>query len=387
MNSVCKTLVMTCDPDMAQRVTGTLGKSPAFSTNGTCRSVAELAAALQRTEAPAAVVDIDPATRGVLAELEKLSARFPRTRFVVLSDESSQDLLLAAMQAGARHLLRKDAVEQDLADVLGRLIQSDAAETPRGAIVTVLSASGGCGATTLAVNLAWELYERSGEATLLVDLDTAYGGAGACLGLEGTYGTADVLARNDGIDPELIASTSVQWHENLSVLLSPAGTDFSTSRAVDWSRMDMAMEACAVGNRFTVIDAPRVEMDQAACLAGHSLAVLLVFQLNVKDIRIASKAVAALIERGISGERIVPLANRFETRHNMVRLADAQRALGSVRVSTLRNEFRSAIRGLNFGQPLSQAAPRSHLRRDFQDLAGELHRQSEQVRLATARQS
>jgi Flp pilus assembly CpaE family ATPase len=51
-----------------------------------------------------------------------------------------------------------------------------------------------------------------------------------------------------------------------------------------------------------------------------------------------------------------------------VTLRDAQTALGGIEARTIRNDFKGAIRAVNFGQALAEAAPRSKIRRDLQNL-------------------
>ena len=67
----------------------------------------------------------------------------------------------------------------------------------RGSAVTILSAGGGCGATTLAVNLAAELgaIDPSSDPPLVVDLDYHYGAVSTYLAVQGDYGVLDLLNR------------------------------------------------------------------------------------------------------------------------------------------------------------------------------------------------
>ena len=53
----------------------------------------------------------------------------------------------------------------------------------------------------------------------------------------------------------------------------------------------------------------------------------------------------------------------------MITLEETRKALRDITVETARNDYRSAILSLNYGQPLAKAAPRSLLRRDIQRLA------------------
>ena len=43
-----------------------------------------------------------------------------------------------------------------------------------GNVITVLQASGGCGATTVAINLANELRLKTSEPVLTIDLDSSF---------------------------------------------------------------------------------------------------------------------------------------------------------------------------------------------------------------------
>ncbi len=77
------------------------------------------------------------------------------TWFIVLSKEFDERRVLHAMQAGARHFLRKDAIATELSPVLERLLAHGPQTAARlGTILSVFSCSGGCGATTAVVNLA-----------------------------------------------------------------------------------------------------------------------------------------------------------------------------------------------------------------------------------------
>jgi Flp pilus assembly CpaE family ATPase len=102
-----------------------------------------------------------------------------------------------------------------------------------------------------------------------------------------------------------------------------------------------------------------------------SARVLLVFQLNVKDLRIARSMLDALDERGVSRSNITGIANRFAKRP-AISIDDAAKVLDGIEVKVVRNDYASALEGLNYGKTLSQVAPRSPLRKDVQDLAASI---------------
>ena len=121
---------------------------------------------LEGSEISAGIVDIDPNPTEVLGELEAMISANPQLCTIVVSENITQELILAAMQAGARHFLQKGSVHKELSGVMGRLLTHSSAKRKTGSILTVFSASGGCGATTVALNLASELRIKASKPVL-----------------------------------------------------------------------------------------------------------------------------------------------------------------------------------------------------------------------------
>jgi pilus assembly protein CpaE len=368
--------VVSADHAIVQQIGNTVDTCEHLSSAGTFRTLEELAVELDRHGATAVIVDIDAHPEDMLADLEPIVGRYGGTRFVVVATEQRTDWMLEAMQAGARHFLPKSAVSADLRGVLDRLVPlsvTDNGFDPRG-VVTVLSAGGGTGSTTVAVNLAQELHELSSVPTLLVDLDCRHGGAAGYLGATHQYGIADILADADRIDAHLVRSTAIAVRDHLHMLVSPATVNMDRPQELDWSHLRSAIRSIRQAYAYTVIDAPHMGMDAAADLAKSSAVTFLVFQMNVDDIRIARAMLTALVERGASPDRILPLANRCRPRRDMITVAEAKKSLDIERMSMLSNDYKHAVASLNYGQTLAQIAPRSSLRREIKQLAALVRR-------------
>ena len=169
-------VVVTQEPQTARAVSAAAESADQIPSPSICRDLEELVQNLERAPASAVVIDIDPWADQLLHDLDPIISRFSATTFIVLAKEQRSEWVLQAMRVGARHLVPKDRVSSDLPEVLRRLSQKMAsANGSFGSVVTVLSAGGGCGATTLAINLAHELHLLSSEPSLLIDMDCAYG--------------------------------------------------------------------------------------------------------------------------------------------------------------------------------------------------------------------
>jgi pilus assembly protein CpaE len=368
-----KILLVTQEDQINRSVSIALEAGRVYITNGQCKSLDEAASNLEFKPAPVVLVDIDPKPEAMLAELAPLAARFRRTHFVVLASEMRGDLVLSAMRAGARNYVLKRSLVTDLSDVLNALGRDSSVPAERlGSLITVLSAGGGCGATTLAIGLADILARGEGEASIIVDMDVFQGAVGSYLGLESPYGFADVLKHSGRVDRQLVLSTSVAHGDTLRVLLSPATANFAAPAALELRNLERVLQVCRQAAPFTVFDAPRTQMEVAATLCRQSLLTLVVLQQNVKDIRTARTILLGLADRGVPWSSMLPVVNRWRQRTPMVSFQDTQKALGVSAVARVINDFKSALRSMNYGQPVAQAAPGSKLGRHLRELAAEV---------------
>jgi pilus assembly protein CpaE len=365
--------IVTEDPSVAELVGDVVDSSASAAERWVCRDLDQVGAELERRPAAAVVVDIDAAPARMLAGLEPLVERFPGTKFIAVASEQRDEWMHQAMHAGARGFLLKHTMVSTLPGVLDRLVPaaSDNGALPRS-IVTVLSAGGGCGATTLAINLAHELRQLSGAPALLIDLDICYGSLATYLGVSAEHGIADVLAYGDRIDAHLVESTAVAYKDQLHVLISPASREAGWSCALDLSHLDRALRAARQAFVHTVIDAPRVPRNVAVQLAKASAITLLVLETKVGDVRTAQAQLAALSGAGIAPQRLLPVVSRYRGRRCGISLNEVRRALGVERLGCLSDDYRKAVASINVGRTLAEASPRSTLRRDIQKLAREI---------------
>ena len=103
----------------------------------------------------------------------------------------------------------------------------------QGRVLTFSQATGGAGATTLAVNVAHALARSQRQAKVcLIDLDLQFGAAALQLDLDPTTGLFDIAQARQSFDPALFLSSLVEHRSGLRVL--PARAHRSRSRR--WSR-------------------------------------------------------------------------------------------------------------------------------------------------------
>ncbi len=171
----------------------------------------------------------------VLQALREIAARRPGTALLLLSEEYSPEVFAAAMDAGARGVLRHPTSHEELearltsaaewVQQMRRHLVADGADadlTGRGRLVTVHGAKGGVGTTTLAVHLAHDAVTRvPGRSVCLVDLNLDNGDIADFLGIEHRLDVSDLAKVADDLSAQTVGSAVHRSPSGLAVVLGP----------------------------------------------------------------------------------------------------------------------------------------------------------------------
>lgn len=154
--------------------------------------------------------------------------RRPSVGVVLLRQQVDVDLLTRSLRSGVREVVTAgqyaelaEACERSRA--LSRSASAPPAEESagKGQVITVFSAKGGCGKTTLAVNLALALADGGARSVCLVDLDLAFGDVAINLQLDPNRTITNGLSMVGRMDETGATSLLTPYLDGLSVLLAP----------------------------------------------------------------------------------------------------------------------------------------------------------------------
>lgn len=128
---------------------------------------------------------------------------------------------------GIHHYLLKPLTEEALQNaVTAAPERSDADKAEKqGKLLAVIGTRGGCGASTLALNLAAGIAEKHNTPTALLDLEPQWGTISLMLDLEPGRGLRDALAKPDRIDTLFMERVMLKYSENFSILSSEEPLD------------------------------------------------------------------------------------------------------------------------------------------------------------------
>jgi pilus assembly protein CpaE len=217
--------------------------------------------------------------------------------------------IVASMRAGAGEYLDESAGSDALLEALTRF-SSNRTRTRGGAgkarIFTFLSAKGGAGATTAAVNTAVALQQSHGNVVLV---DFAHvGHAQLHLNLRPSFGVPDALENLHRLDASLLDGLMTTSKDGLHLLAGPQQPYPSVPTPAELARL---FDLLVNHYRYVVVDASSRHDSTTRLLSDLSNAVLMVAQTDVVSLWSASR-IHTFLEEGAGRNRLRIVLNRYK---------------------------------------------------------------------------
>ncbi len=315
-------------------------------------TVDSMAAVYDRLQADAEVdlvvvgPDVEAGLALDLAAAQRVSR--PTLGIVLLRRRVHSAILRDAMVAGVREVVPSNDLAA-LSDACQRSRtlseqvrggQGEGSGRTSGQIVTVFSAKGGCGKTTLSTNLAVALAQTPGRRVCLLDLDLAFGDVAIALQQVPARTVADATGLST-LDEVAVKSLVTSHTSGVDTLLAPA--EPGTSEGISGALVGDLLKVLKSSYDVVVVDTP-------PALNEHVLAA---FDQTDHFVLLATLDIPALKNLKLTLETLDVLRYPRERWHVVLNRSDAKVGLTVKDVqSTLRTEIAALV-------PSSRAVPAS----------------------------
>lgn len=223
-------------------------------------------------------------------------------------------------------------------------------------VFTIASASGGCGKTFFATNLAWFLNKYVGGTTCIIDLDLQFGEVTSALRLRPRYTIADLLHQGDEGEQDLadLIAEFTETHESgIKVLAAPREpADADSITAADVGRVIDAARVCF---DHVIIDTPPALADTVLLAFDRSNELYVMATLDVPSVRNLSVFLGTLDRLKVPPDDIRLILNKAE-RDVGVDVSQVLKLFPQGFDSTLPYD-REVSRSINSGSPVLAASP------------------------------
>lgn len=322
-----------------------------------------------RLRPSAVVLNLGHMGEPALKLIQRMVAECPSTAVICASRDSSPDLILHSLRAGARDFIRLPINEDELNTVIERTAEfsSQNTEEPkkRGKAIAVFSSKGGCGCSLIATNLAM----LQTTPTVLVDLNLQSGDLELMLGVKPKFSLADVVDNRDRLDDALLASYLTHHSTNVSLLAAPIKAE--SAEDIEPKHIYEVMELLRQRYETVIVDTPHSFDAVTISALDHADQILVVLTLEIHAIRSTRRALEIFDRLGYPRKKIRLVVNRWSKNIELDQ-RQVEGFLGERVIGFIQSDYRAAVNSINLGQPMINSAPTSKATADLRQMAGKL---------------
>jgi pilus assembly protein CpaE len=348
-----------------------LGGITAFWLSEVLTSYHEAVARANEIVAQLTIVALDTDTNQALELIQKLTQANPDSIVLPASRVADSAVILRAIRAGAREFLPLPADATELLEAVTRLLrgrsESQTAMAQGARIITVTGASGGVGATTLAVNLATTLAANKEQESILVDLDLMFGSVDAWLDVGQDHTVSDVLQNFQRLDMTLLKRSTTRHASGLYVLPHP--TNMQDAAAVDPERLRRLFGLLRAAFATVLVDTSKGLQTSDFTAFEMSDVIVVVVQFDLICLRNTARLLGLFREYEGMVDRVKLVANRtgsFPWEISQKKAEETLKMPISWQIPNAAKMFQEVrIKGV----PLSEVAKGSHAHQTFLEMA------------------
>jgi pilus assembly protein CpaE len=338
-------------------------------------------------------IALDEEDEGDLSVISEIirAAKLRNIKVLLIAEGVSPASLHGLLREGGDEFVPYPLPEGELAQAIDRVLAppQPAAVAPEmqnklkptgdrnGVVIPVQGMAGGTGATTLAVNLAWELAnidEENPPRVCILDLDFQFGSVSTYLDLPRRESVFEMLQDTESMDSESFMHSLLSYEQKLQVLTAP--TDLIPMDLVDPADIQRIIEMARTNFDYVVIDMPKtmVEWSETVLHAAH-----VYFATLELDMRSAQNTLR--IKRALQGEQlpfeklrfVLNRAPKFTDLNGKSRIKRLAESLGISIDLQLPDGGKAVPQNADHGVPMAESIHKNPLRKEIAKLAKSVH--------------
>ncbi|MCF8563835.1 response regulator [Alicyclobacillus tolerans] len=306
------------------------------------------------------LMDLNMPVLDGIAATERICNQYPGIAVIALSVQNDVEYVRRCMRAGAKDYLLKPANMETLASTIEQVYREHCERSTRNAVaklseqlvdrpktVALLSAKGGVGKTTIAVNTAVALAEQ-GKRVVLVDFDVQFGDTTLMLNLSPERTVLDLVRESTEIDPDVLDRYLSVHSSGISVLAAPQRPE--EAEYLEAAHVRVILQSLQKKFDYVVVDTAPVANDVFFAILDTSDERFLVSTMNLAILKNNRMLMDLLIELNYDPAGVKHVLNRANAK-NGLKVRDVERILKSDIYWELDNDYQWVESSINEGIP------------------------------------
>jgi pilus assembly protein CpaE len=319
------------------------------------------------------------------------AAKARKIKVVLIAHDVTPSALHHLLRQGADEFVPYPLPEGELAAAIDRMRAAPAPQSVAssdgsgvklchdgdGVIIAVQGMAGGCGASTFATNLAWELAtvtKENGPRVCIMDLGLQFGAVSTYLDVQRREAVLELLSDIETMDEDTFGQALVTFEEKLQVFTSPA--DLPPLDIIGQTEVQQLLDTAARHFDFVVVDMPPSLVQWSETVLCAAQVYFGVIELDMRSAQNTYRLKRALQAEDLPFEKIRFVLNRapkFTDLQGKSRLKRMQESLDIAVDLHLPDGGKAVSEAGDHGQPLGLQQPKNPLRKEIAKLAQSLY--------------
>ncbi len=318
------------------------------------------------------------------------SARTKGIKVILIAEDVSPIALHQLLRTGAADFIPYPLPEGELHNAIERLraagpVADGGAATPglkatgdrNGVVLPIHGLAGGTGATTLAINLAWELAnikKKDGLRVCLLDLDFQFGTAATYLDLPRRETVYELLSDVASMDKESFMQALQTFNEKLHVFTAPS--EILPLDIVGVEEVERLVEMARTNFDYVVVDMPSTLVAWTEAVLNQAHVYFATLEIDMRSAQNTLRMIRALKAEELPVQKLRYVLNRAPKFTDLTGKARVKRLSESLDIDIevqLPDGGKPVSEAGDHGMPLAEAAAKNPLRREIQKLAASVH--------------
>lgn len=247
----------------------------------------------------------------------------------------------------------------------------------QGAVLAVHGLAGGVGASTLAVNLAWELATISkadAPTVCILDFDMQFGSVSTFLDLTRREAVYEMLSDTESMDDDAFGQALVSFNDKISVLTSPS--DMLPLEMISPDDISRVISMARAHFDYVIIDMPSTLVQWTETVLVEAHIYFCPIELDMRCAQNALRFRRALQSEELPIEKLRYVMNRAPKFTDLSAKSRVKRMAESLDISIdilLPDGGRQVTQAGDHGLPLADSASKNPLRKEIAKLALQIH--------------
>ena len=246
----------------------------------------------------------------------------------------------------------------------------------QGVLLPVHGMAGGTGASTFAVNLAWELasVDKDSPRVCLMDLNFQYGSVSTYLDLPRKEAIFELLTDPTSADADSLVKSMQTYNEKLHVFTAPA--DMLPLDIISGEDIGRLVDLALANFDFVIIDMPTTVVQWTESVLTRAHVYFATLELDLRSAQNILRFVRALKAETLPHEKLRYVLNRAPKFTDLSAKSRVKRMAESLDIDIevqLPDGGSQVTQANDHGLPLAESAAKNPLRKELQKLAKSLH--------------